>query len=107
MQSGIDRSLMEFVVLLDIGSINVQVRFLCRLELDYFFVLLKNFGGTAWHNGSGQGSKAEQQRHLLYFVLYNVIDQKKNHSFLSWRSHILFSLSLFASFFSFQDFPFY
>ena len=32
MQSGIDRSLMEFVVLLDIGSINVQVRFLCGLE---------------------------------------------------------------------------
>ena len=27
MQSGIDRSLLEFVVLLDIGSINVQVRF--------------------------------------------------------------------------------
>ena len=32
MQSGIDRSLLEFVVLLDISSINVQVRFLCRLD---------------------------------------------------------------------------
>ena len=32
MQSGIDSSLLEFVVLLDIGSINVQVRFLCGLE---------------------------------------------------------------------------
>ena len=35
MQSGIDRSLLEFVVLLDISSINVQVRFLCRLELNF------------------------------------------------------------------------
>ena len=33
MQSEIDRSLLKFVVLLDMGSINVQVRFLCRLGL--------------------------------------------------------------------------
>jgi len=28
-------SLLEFVVLLDIGSINVQVRFLCRRDTGY------------------------------------------------------------------------
>ena len=33
MQSGMNSSLLEFVALLDIGSINVRVRFLCRLDM--------------------------------------------------------------------------